>query len=370
MFVYASNTSEALHQGEVDDEAQNARLDALEAAMLLRTRWVGTWVPDTTYELCDQVVDDGWLMIANKQTIDRPAPQPVGDPVSDLPDTPAFVEQLYTGVVQAGTEYILEQSGWGKAIEVWAPEVGPNITYRVTLINFADPANPIATVINNPILTANDWTTLIVDSVGFSAGTKLQIYLEALNSSAETIVTGDWTRAANNNGQTTNPGLGNWGTRNNSAQLRINKTDLGSVDRTTELGTIDAGSTISIVDTTDPTKYMTWHIDGAPVDNAPGDATGHYYWSDITYDGSGPNGEPDTGQDCTITATVPTPSPTKYEEIANNWPTNQPPWATVRGLLLFDNVAQAADDNAYGVRFTFQPAYISPDWDIQADKLN
>ena len=90
----------------------------------------------------------------------------------------------------------------------------------------------------------------------------------------------------------------------------------------------------------------------------------HIGWSDVTYDGSGVGGEPDVTDISTITAIVPTPSPTKYEEILNHWPANQPDWATVRGIQRLNGVFQSVDDNAYGVRIGFQSAYVSPDWDL------
>ena len=65
--------------------------DTLEGQIAGRNRWMGEWAAGT-YQAFDQVRDNGWLMIANKTTSDRAAPQPTGAPyyISGLGDTPAW----------------------------------------------------------------------------------------------------------------------------------------------------------------------------------------------------------------------------------------------------------------------------------------
>ena len=65
-----------------------------------------------------------------------------------------------------------------------------------------------------------------------------------------------------------------------------------------------------------------------------------------------------------MTAEVPVPSPTRYEEQTPKQA--DPDWATVEGLKRFDGVDQPATDSSFSVRVQFQPAYVSPDWDFMA----
>lgn len=367
--AYSSNTGKELYlQGAGDSNSFQSQIDALRADLEKCTVWRGYWDPDATdYIAKHQVVDEGYLAIANKPTIDKPAPQPVGSSTFDLPDVPVWsADGTFTGVVSTGTRYTLLEPGWLQAAEVWVPEVTADTLHRILLINNTDPANPTAEVLDDPILTQGEWNTVAVRQVLALAGSVFILRLEALNSGSSTMVTGNWERAANANGVGTDPGLQNWGTRNNEASLRVNKTDYDLGVRTADLLSMVAGTVIRFVSSTDVTQYMDWTINASPVDEAPGDDTGHVSFANVTYNGSGSGGEPSVGTLCTMTATIPVASPTKYKQITGHWPTDPVPWADTVGLQSLDGVDQSVPDNAYGVRVQFQPGYVSPDWDLQA----
>ena len=56
---------------------------------------------------------------------------------------------------------------------------------------------------------------------------------------------------------------------------------------------------------------------------------------------------------------------TNYVELAGNWPAGNPTWGDPEGILSFLNVPQpAVETNAYGIDILFQPAIISPDWEV------
>ena len=318
--------------------------------------WSGPWVAGT-YEPNEVVLDGEWLMICNNLTTERAGPQASGDPTWDLPDVPAFVEQTFTGVAWTGHEYTLTQPGWITGLQVWVPELTADTNYRFILIDNTDPAAPIITTIEEPVLVENDWTTLRVTNAPFPAGAVLAVIIDALNSGSDTTVSGGWNRAVNNNTITADPGLNAWGTNNAETSIRVNKTDLDSTDRTTELMGIGAGSTITFAETLDSNRSMQWYINGDPIDQGT-----HISWANVSFNGPGTGGEPIIGNACTMTALVPVPASTRYEEIVGGAPT--PTWATVQGLKRLGGTDQPATSNAYGVRLLFQPAYVSPDWDI------
>ena len=70
-------------EGEDNENAKIAELDvqifpALQANEVMR--WLGVWDTAGQAYLVNDVVRDGnWLMMANKDTTDRPAPEAVGD---------------------------------------------------------------------------------------------------------------------------------------------------------------------------------------------------------------------------------------------------------------------------------------------------
>lgn len=318
-----------------------------------KLRWMNQWNADTTYRAFDQVLDGLWLMVANKETSDRAAPQEAGVPSYDLPATPTWVEQTFTGEVYAGSHYTLTQPGWVQSVEVWLPELTANYDFRVIFIDITDSR---VGVVDNPSVTAGQWSAVSVPFAGLGVGHQFQVVLEILNSASSTTFTGDWTRDVNS--QNGLPFSGGWNRSNQGDVLRISKTDDAAADRSAELLSVIPGSTITLTSSTSSSVWIEFSVDLAPIDDV---GTVQYV---VTQTAIGPGGEPPVGTLCKLLFDIPVPSPTKYVEIANHWPSNQPSWATVEGRLRLGGVDQTVPDNAYGVRINFQPAYVSPDWDF------
>ena len=317
--------------------------------------WRVSWVP-TTYEKNDQVKDDGWLMIANKTTVDTAAPQPSGSPSFDLPDVPLWTDEVFTDVVASGHTYTLIQSGWVNAIQVWAPVLDAETEYRIIVSVVTDPANPEVIPIDDPTLKSNDWTTVFFDPTPFAAGTIISVILQTLSASGGDAVNGLWVREIDSNNGA--PSTGSWRTRSDETQLRINKTDDNAIDRTADLSDAGAGSTFIMAQQDDPNKSMTFQATSAAIDQGT-----FFEWSTIQTD-TGQGGQPDVDKISTVDINKPIFVSTDYKELAGEWPGNNPSWATIEGVLQLGGVNQAVPLNAYGVRMNFQPAYISPDWDL------
>ena len=320
--------------------------------------WHGNWVNGRLYPYQAMVNDSNWVMVANEQTYDRPAPQTIGGASWDIPIDPfPGAEQTHSGVVLSGHEYTFTQGGWFLGIEVHIPAVTTNTTYRILVENLDTGG---ALTVEGVELTAGQWNKIVLDTAIIPNGSRRRVLLYALESGSDTLVTGGWDRSANSNGIGTNPLTGGWGTRNNQTHVRIHKTDLDSTDRSTELLGVVPGSTITITNTLDTSQSMSWTVNGDPTDEIT-----HVGFDAVTYDGSGIGGQPPVGATCTVSIVVPVPQPTRYNELASNWPTNNPSWATIEGHLEYDGVEQAGKEtSAFGVRVAFQPAYISDDWDV------
>jgi hypothetical protein len=340
---------EALATIDIEDVA------GLPEALDLRAKWVFPWV-QATYDDRTMTRVNEYLMISNKETDDYPAPRPIGS-ADFLMDLAVFGTQTDTSIIYSGHKYIFNTGGWVSDLRVYPASIGSTITYRVVIIDNTDPANPIFETIDNPILTPNQWNVLSSNSIIVVPGTELIIYLAALNSGSDSQVTGGWTNGGSSN--VNPPANQSWNYSNNNAIVRIDKTDLDSVDRSVELAGIVAGSELQFVETLTPANFLTFETIGAPVDQ------GSYFEYATFLTGSG--GTLVVSVATTLTATIPVPSPTEYKEDLLFWQANDPAFADVQGFLQFDGVDQGGNaDTGFGVDVKFQQAEISPDWDLMA----
>lgn len=324
-------------------------------------RWLGVWDSLQSYEHYDVVTDEGWLMIANKATTDRPAPQSSGPPTYDLPEAPGWTYNSFLGVAWAGHEYTITQGGWIKAIEIWAPELTVDTNYRVLLINNTDPANPIVTQIEEPVLLENAWTTVTIGRHVAAAGEVYGVILDALNSGSSTDWQHEWTYAGTSNAGA--PAAGEWNRRTQQDVVRIHYQDAPGGDRQAELGTIIAGSTLRCSNTANVNQFWEYVV------NAVTD-TGTYYEFDVDLTATGSIGGVPDGANTLILATIPVLQQTQYVTMTGNWPAGNPAWATARGLLRLGGVDQPADNDAFGIRLNYETAYVSPDWDWLAGNIS
>ena len=331
-----------------------ARVINLERYAML---WRGQWVSQT-YPKNSVVNDGGWLMIANKETSAQAAPQDVGLPSSELPDTPAWSESSYSGLVLSGHEYTLTKPGYFKRIDVWAPEVTAQTNYRILVIDYQDPANPKIISIANPVLTADAWTPVAVGKTPFPVGAVVGVFIEAYSASGAAPVSGQWARQSNSNNGA--PSSGSWLTRDALDVVRINKTDGNSIDRAAELLSVGAGATLIFTESGNSGAYYTFLATG------PASDQGDYFEWPVNLTETGTAGAPAIGVTSDIAISIPTFVSTKYEQISGYWPANQPDFATVVGKLSFDGTPQTANNGAFGVRVEFQEASLSPDWDFMA----
>jgi hypothetical protein len=329
-----------------------------------RDVYKGVWQEGITYLYNWQALDAGWLgkCVNPSGTTDRVSPDLIGDRQTSQPVDPTFAMENYSGVVYSGHQYDFVAAGYITEISAKVPTLTNDTNYRFILVDVSVPTAPIYTVIEQPVLREGEWTVIAAGRFLVANGAKLIIYIDALNSGSDTTITGGWTRDANVNDVSVPPLSQFWGTRTNQSNFRVNKTDLDSVNRETELLSIVAGSTVTFVSTINNNQSMSWTVKSAPIDYGT-----HIGWPDVIYDGTGPAGEVPIGVDCVMTAIVPVPSPTDYYRAIDDLDTNQPTFATLTGVLQYDGVDQAgAENDSFGIRMEFQEARTSPDWLIMS----
>lgn len=310
------------------------------------------------YQAGTLTVDTGWTMLSNKVTEDRPSPQPSGDPLWSMPDEPLMVDNTDSSVVYSGQTYTFTESGWLERVRVWVPELTNDTNYRFVLADITDPANPIVEIVQDPVLSEDEWVTIAANSTIVLAGTVLKVYVDALNTGSSTNISGGWFYGGTDNNN--EPPSQSWNRNNQNTLVRISKTDADSVDRSSELSGVTVDSDISFVQTSDTTKFRKYRVFDNPVD------LGTSYGFPVVLTDVGPGGEPALTEVCTTDIDVPIPQPTKYSQLTGHFATN-PSFATVEGFLEYDGTPQAGnEDNGFGIDLRFQKAVISEDWEYIA----
>jgi len=319
-----------------------------------KMQWQGIWV-DGTYNANDVVRDGDWTMIANVTTTDRAAPQPIGEPdTQPSADTIWLVNASHTGIVQTRHKFTTTEPGWLQSLRIRTAFWDSDVYTRITLVNNT---NNTATIIDNPILTNDDWTLLRIDNIPVVAATDFEIWYEYYNSSDAAGVDGGWT-SVSGTGTPTNKKF----TIDNLTTptvIEISHTDLDDLDRSTELDGIVVNSIIHINETADAKRSIEVNVDAIDI-TAP-DST-KYTVSLIQ------NGTNDIRDDktCTIRIDIPITQPSVFNYNADLWLNFPPSWATVTSELYFDGVLQADTNDAYGIEVIFQEASVSTDWDLLA----
>ena len=274
-----------------------------------------------------------------------------------IPDTVTFTEAAFTGVVHSGVEVTFTEPGEVRKVELYVPELTSTTHYRAVLINITDPNNAIAEVIQDPLLVEDDWAAVSLRNSIVKVGAKFRLYIDALNSGSDTVVGGDWGYSGTEN--TAAPATQSWNRRGQDDVLRIDKTDLDSANRTTDLMSIQAGSTIQFTQVGDSRYADIFHVVSDPSD------LGTYINFNVLRDAYGISGSVQQGESSTIIATIPIAQSTKYSESVGYWGGAQPSFATAVGYLALDGQVQTTT-NAFGLRFDFQALNVSEDWDLQS----
>jgi len=307
----------------------------------------------------NEVVRDGdYTMIANKTTSDRAAPQKMGLPANLLPDAPTWATpsnsvHTYTGLkITPPADRFFQIASF----RVWAPSTDPDYTYTVWGIdNSVTPAlwEKLYTAVGDKLDLG--WNSIPYNGDLFSEGSIFQGILETENSSANTTISGGWTHSSTGNAD---PDSQAWNTSNNNTTLRIDKTDLDSTDRTTELLSINAGTNVTFVDAAESLRSVEYEVTEDPVDSGS-----HISYS-VTVASTGPNGAPLVGAVCQMTALVPIPGTTSYVTLTDGFLS----FPSVQGAISLTGafVDVTYDNTAYGFDVELQDYTVSEDWDVVA----
>jgi len=319
--------------------------------------WGGSFADNTTYGKNTLVTDGDWLMVANKSTSSKAAPQTTAIEEFDITDGVAVpIASSNTGAVRGGQEYTMSQGGWIRKLEVNVPEITANTHYRLRVGDITTPAAPVWQNIVLPALSSGSWVEVELATHLYPSGAVISVVLDALTYSS----TGTWNHLWGFGGiaESGAPTSGDWTRQALQNVIRVHDTDDGATDRSANLGLVIAGSTIKIENNSDATQYWEYYVTKVT------DQTTHFEFEVVLIATGTTGGVPDAAT-CKVTATNPTPLATKYYKFTSHWVANEPSWATAEGNLRLSGVDQASQaDHAFGVRIEMQPALVSPDWDL------
>jgi len=317
-----------------------------------KVNWANEYVPKM-YQKNDMVRDATWLVIANKDTHDRPAPQADGDKI-ELIDKGivSFTDVAKTALVRSGHDYTFTKSGWLNKIELIAPVITENTKIRLIILDITDIENVTSKILNGFTLVNNEWQTVYVGKYIVRKDTTLRFILEIEDHSTDTVLMGDWTYVSGT------PGSGEW-TEGRRNTVRINVIDADGNDRRADLMSGTINTKFKFTQKDDDTKSIFYVNDELPSDE------GDYIEFKTTTLDEGVAGIPDDGALTAATSNIPAPNSVHYLEDVDYVTDNPNSLINVVGLVELDGVMQPGTaGNAYGINIVFQKAYVSADWDI------
>ena len=358
-----SNKITSLADGTADTDAVSklqseafAEFEANEQA-IKRMRWENVWAPGT-YETFDVVFDQLFAMVANKQTSDRAAPQPVGQPFFLLPDDGSNwdgTDPSFVGQVTSSNRYTFARFGVIQSFRVYIPEGSDNtIEYRAFYQDRTDPNNII--IISSPVFTTaftDRWITVNLRGTVVNVGSIIEVGLITLNSATGTDDTFQWNSIANSNPDN-DPGSGNLNTNNADTQLRINNIDDGGTNRITNLTAITPGTTITVSDAANPLALTAYQV------ITVADNIGYFTYG-VSVITSGLGGYLRNAL-TNVKIQIPVAQATEYVQGTAQWGTIPSQYTAIVGHLITSS--DVTNANAYGSDIQFLEYAASPDWDI------
>lgn len=297
--------------------------------------WYGTWTGGE-YPANAVVRDGDWLMIANKETSDRPAPQPIGEPFY-LYQGGSPITQQTAKQITYGARYSWQTSGYLMGWRAWF--VAGN-HYTVWSVEDPDGAAILRQLLDVDA-EQDGWVQFGLTPQLTFAGTVFEVLVLVREPDpSPSTWAADWNYDTPNNSGVPAAGVVQHA-NSNLAELRIHKTDNGGTDRGAALLALTNGDVIEALGTRWAVQQITDQGNWVGIAIAPAQQTA-------------PDGV------TTFTFETTTATPITYVEDTNYWP-GSPYAGAVQGVL--DGVL---NNNAYGVDLLVQEGTSSPDWDLMA----
>ncbi len=331
---------------------QQTFLDLLGGSDIGAMVWRGVW-EDREYYKNEVVTQDGWLAIANKNTIESPAPQQEGDPINviEIPGSETFsVSSVSASSLFVGTRYTFPQDAYVRQIRVYIPNANIGFKAEFWIVTDSTTNPSFRQAVGEFTITANDvdkWLEFPIGLTVIQDGTTFDVVGLYKPAVGATSFTYEWDYKRKNG----DPSSGEiWHQSGaNADQMRVNQNDESDTNRSTDLDNIGPGSDILMV-----SSGMTWDVLDAS-------KSGSVYT--FLVDPAERAGEDSSN----FTFTYYAPLAISYVVDANHYST----LTNVNGFLSttgYDPSGSGVtlDNNAYGIDITVQDVLQSEDWDLMA----
>lgn len=300
--------------------------------------WQGEWAPGE-YAANSVVRDNAWLMISNKKTSDRAAPQPLSDPawVSDreggLPpwNTPTANDTVWF----TGQRYTFAQATRATSARWYASNASGQYTYEMWLV---DLQRGMTDMLSGPFVPAViGWRQVGIDRL-YRTNDVIDLVLVRRATVLPNTTSGFWQTKNENS----NPGEGEAVFRNNEQEIRVHNIDKNDVDQRNNLIQVQAGGTFSYAG-------VVWNITSVDTGNN----------NRVVYHLEPNQGRPEEDT-YTLTWEWGDVSPLPLVEAPNFYSgTSQ-----VQGFSDGAYPPSALDDDAHGLDLEVSDYQLSPDWDL------
>lgn len=306
----------------------------------------GNWIGGRLYPYRAVARDEGWAMVSNKQTYEKPAPSPIGEPYWLHDEVgPATWEdvQVIAASLVVGQRYISQKDAYFRGARFW---LSPSTVGQTVEMWFVD--NPTTVPAYTNILPqfvvgagdVGDWVIIPQGAVLAPIGTEFDVVLIISPFTGELSFTYQWLYQRSN----ALPVSGEMNQPNNAPQLlRVHQEDSTATNRSAELDLIVAGSTIT-------TGGVTWNVLNATkvVD---------FYEFEVTPAIGGTVGLQD------VTFRYFGTSPINYVREIDFYSAS-PGVQGFKSETGYDPDGMTLNDNAYGVDVQAQDALLPSDWDL------
>jgi len=329
---------------------QAITFDDYDANMRRQMYWSGQWVQGTSYEAYEVVLDTGYLMSANKTTLERPAPQTQGDEylavsLSD-DEPPEFIEDsIGSAAIYFGQRYNFTQAQFIRGLVFYIPN--GTLGMEMAIYLRTDPLGTPAFQILIPafIIQATDldrWVTIPVGELLITAGSLFDVVAFMRPTAGATVFTYNWDYVRNNGDPLSGQAFHQ---NNNQADLRFHEEDFGGTNRSSDLDNIGPGSNINMA------GGLLWSVTAA-------EKIGQIYHFDVNPASRAGDGV--AAFEFTFFGVLPIP----FVVDLLYWTSV----AQINGIYspTGDVADEVVDETLFGIDLVLQGASISEDWDVLA----
>jgi len=323
-----------------------------------RMDWQDSWSAGT-YKSNIVVKDQGWVMISNKETSERAAPQPDGESAWGLSDNPTWQPGTTSPIAIQGLRFTIgSEVVTIDGFRAWRATDTANESYSYLIQDITDPAN--TTVITSGTLPQGPvgWVEITTSGSFFYEGQVIDIKFATEVSTSSSAWTHTWTL------QDSSGGLPASGTYTHNAAhdlLRINIEADGPVNIKGDLDQLKVGDTLLMFEFLSASRFNDYQVASTP-SYSNGDTV-----LELPVIRIGNGQAVRTGTLSQGDAVIKAGSlPADYVSIPNYWFLNPPVGGgSVNGYLITDwNATPSLTDDALGLDIRGHGWIDSDDWDV------